>query len=241
MAQTFQERATDPLQYDLGEVRWIDEGSEEHYTRRLIREAIGAHLGDLAGKRALDIGCGQGWLCAELARRGGQAVGIEPSAKNIQVARQRLPHIDFMHTSLEDYKPVWPFDVVTASMVFEHFGGLEGALEKVRSLTAPMGKFIILDGDFERFTSPRFGYSIETQVLREGEVATRTDYGERLGVLYDIFRTPERFSEAALASGWHNTDARPVSVPGWLMAEAPQYAVFEGKPLFQLFVLQNRP
>jgi SAM-dependent methyltransferase len=238
--RTFQELATDPRQYDLGEVDWTVDGSEEHYTRRLIRESIAPYLGNLAGKHALDIGCGQGWLCAELSRHGADVVGIEPSIKNIQAARRKLPHIDFRQTSLEDYNPIEPSDVVTASMVFEHLKSLEGSFAKARSLTAASGRFIILDGDFERFTAPRFGYSVDLQEIRKGEAATRTDYGERLGILYDIFRTPERFLEAAATTGWQTIEHASISAPGWLIAEAPQYAAFEDEPVFQLFVFENR-
>jgi 2-polyprenyl-6-hydroxyphenyl methylase/3-demethylubiquinone-9 3-methyltransferase len=60
-----------------------------------IREAIDRHWsGDphtprpLAGKRALDIGCGAGLLCEPLARLGGQVTGVDAAEANIEAARE---------------------------------------------------------------------------------------------------------------------------------------------------------
>jgi len=60
-----------------------------------IREAIDRHWpGDphtprpLAGKRALDVGCGAGLLCEPLARLGGQVTGVDAAEANIEAARE---------------------------------------------------------------------------------------------------------------------------------------------------------
>lgn len=47
-------------------------------------------LGDVRGRRVLDIGCGSGMNSLLLARRGADVVGVDISASLIQVARQRL-------------------------------------------------------------------------------------------------------------------------------------------------------
>lgn len=59
-----------------------------------IREAIDAHWrGDsrsikpLAGKRALDVGCGAGLLCEPLARLGASVTGVDAAEENIAAAR----------------------------------------------------------------------------------------------------------------------------------------------------------
>lgn len=60
-----------------------------------IREAIDLHwhcdshdLKPLAGKRALDVGCGAGLLCEPLARLGAQVTGIDAAEENVQAARE---------------------------------------------------------------------------------------------------------------------------------------------------------
>jgi 2-polyprenyl-6-hydroxyphenyl methylase/3-demethylubiquinone-9 3-methyltransferase len=59
-----------------------------------IRAAIDAHWGGdshaprpLAGKRALDVGCGAGLLCEPLARLGAAVTGLDAAAENIAAAR----------------------------------------------------------------------------------------------------------------------------------------------------------
>jgi 2-polyprenyl-6-hydroxyphenyl methylase/3-demethylubiquinone-9 3-methyltransferase len=65
-----------------------------------IREAIDAHFGSdsrsvrpLAGKRALDAGCGAGLLCEPLARLGAAVTGVDAAAENIAAAKT---HADAM-------------------------------------------------------------------------------------------------------------------------------------------------
>ena len=59
-----------------------------------IRSAIDTQFGSdsrsvkpLAGKQALDVGCGAGLLCEPLARLGAVVTGIDAAAENIAAAR----------------------------------------------------------------------------------------------------------------------------------------------------------
>src|SRR6187401_1267873 len=58
-----------------------------------IREAIDLHWGGdvanvrpLAGKAALDVGCGAGLLCEPLARLGAEVTGVDAAAANVEAA-----------------------------------------------------------------------------------------------------------------------------------------------------------
>src|ERR1700740_2148031 len=58
--------------------------------RRYLREAVDRHWGldetsftPLAGKCALDVGCGAGLLCEPLARLGAAVTGLDAAAGNI--------------------------------------------------------------------------------------------------------------------------------------------------------------
>lgn len=59
-----------------------------------IRDAVDSHFGadpraprPLAGRRALDVGCGAGLLCEPLTRLGASVTGIDAAAENIAAAR----------------------------------------------------------------------------------------------------------------------------------------------------------
>jgi SAM-dependent methyltransferase len=72
-----------------------DAGADERISRykklvlRRLRERQWALLGSVAGKRALDVGCGVGRETVELARRGATVVGVDLSPAVLERARAR--------------------------------------------------------------------------------------------------------------------------------------------------------
>ncbi|MEX2034730.1 MAG: bifunctional 2-polyprenyl-6-hydroxyphenol methylase/3-demethylubiquinol 3-O-methyltransferase UbiG, partial [Xanthobacteraceae bacterium] len=82
-------------------------------------------LDSLKGLRILDIGCGGGILSEPLARLGASLVGVDPSATNIEAAKQHaaqsdLP-IDYRCTTAEELAQTRErFDIVLAMEVVEH-------------------------------------------------------------------------------------------------------------------------
>lgn len=95
-----------------------------------IRQAIDAHFGGdprtlrpLAGKRALDVGCGAGLLTEPLARMGADATGVDAAAENIAAARAHATggglSIDYRDGELAALG-LSGFDLVTAMEVIEH-------------------------------------------------------------------------------------------------------------------------
>lgn len=112
---------------------------------RYIREAVDLHWdGDdrsftpLAGKTALDVGCGAGLLAEPLARLGAAVTGIDAAAEAIAVAERHAAEsglaIDYRVGGIEAVGDA-QYDLVTAMEVIEHVAdpatfvrGLAGAL-----------------------------------------------------------------------------------------------------------------
>lgn len=97
---------------------------------RYLRERIDAHwhldesgFTPLAGKRALDVGCGAGLLCEPLARLGAAVTGLDAAAENVAVARAHAVQshltIDYRTGSVEGLGAE-TFDLVTSLEVIEH-------------------------------------------------------------------------------------------------------------------------
>lgn len=120
----------------LAEDWWDPDGSSAMLHRlnpvRLgyIREAIDMHFGSdgrslkpLAGKRALDVGCGAGLVCEPLARLGAAVTGLDAAPENIAAAQAHAAPqglaISYRNVAIEDFGDI-EHDLVTSLEVIEH-------------------------------------------------------------------------------------------------------------------------
>ena len=118
-----------------------------------IRESIDAHWpGDsrgirpLAGKRALDVGCGAGLLCEPLARLGASVTGVDAAAENVAVASDHARGgglaIDYQHGDLAELG-LGQFDLVTAMEVIEHVADKAAFVAGLKAALAPGGLMVL--------------------------------------------------------------------------------------------------
>jgi 2-polyprenyl-3-methyl-5-hydroxy-6-metoxy-1,4-benzoquinol methylase len=98
-------------------------------------------LGDVRGKRILDIGCGDGTRSILLALKGAQVVGIDLSKQAIAAARARAyshavsEAAEFICCPLELYTGVCEFDVIIGWNILHHLiCELSGLLVRIQSL-----------------------------------------------------------------------------------------------------------
>lgn len=120
---------------------------------RYIRAAIDRHwpgnaqsFRPLAGKRALDVGCGAGLLTEPLARLGATATGLDAAPENIAAAQahargQQLT-IDYRATPVEDMTDTG-FDLVTSMEVIEHVADPAAFVAALAAKLAPGGLLIL--------------------------------------------------------------------------------------------------
>jgi 2-polyprenyl-6-hydroxyphenyl methylase/3-demethylubiquinone-9 3-methyltransferase len=102
----------------------------------------------LAGLGVLDIGCGGGLLAEPIARLGGDIVGIDPSATNIEVARLHAERsglkIDYRAVTAEALTATAArFDIVLAMEVVEHVSDIDAFIAACASLLKPNGLFFV--------------------------------------------------------------------------------------------------
>lgn len=118
-----------------------------------IRSAIDTHWGTdvtirapLAGRTAIDVGCGAGLLCEPLARMGAKVTGVDAAAENIAAARHHAAgirlDIDY-HAGELSSLPEGTFDLVTSMEVIEHVADKRAFVRELVSRLAPGGLMIL--------------------------------------------------------------------------------------------------
>jgi 2-polyprenyl-6-hydroxyphenyl methylase/3-demethylubiquinone-9 3-methyltransferase len=169
-----------------------------------IRLAVDLHWGGdirglkpLAGKRALDVGCGAGLLAEPLARLGADVTGVDAAAENVAAAVRHaegagLP-VTYHHGELAALA-LGTFDLVTSMEVIEHVADKALFVRQLADHIAPEGLLVLSTPN--RTARSRL-------LLVEG--------AERLGMVprgthhWDDFVTPDELrdllAEAGLAMG----------------------------------------
>lgn len=129
----------------------------------------------LAGKRVLDVGCGNGFWAGQLAKRGATVVGLDGSVAGITIARSRYVGVRFEQMyateSLLSDLGEQPFDGILSVEVVEHLvdprGFMKGCVEALR----PGGTLVL--------TTPFHGY------LKNLAIAIAGKWDSHLNPLWD--------------------------------------------------------
>jgi 2-polyprenyl-6-hydroxyphenyl methylase/3-demethylubiquinone-9 3-methyltransferase len=162
-----------------------------------VREAIDAHwpkargaLKPLAGKAALDIGCGAGLLCEPLARLGAAVTGVDAAGENVSAAAAHAEGVglDIRYMAGEVAGlDIGQFDLVTSVEVIEHVADKPAFLRDVAARLAPDGLLVM--------STPN--RTAASRVLLVG-AAEAVGYVPKGTHHWEDFITPEEF-EALLA------------------------------------------
>jgi ubiquinone biosynthesis O-methyltransferase len=117
-------------------------------TERLERSLIFELLGNIAGKQLLDVGCGDGDLARELARRGALVTGVDASAEMIAAARANpanggLPIAYEVAEASHMPFPEASFDVVVAMTILCFVGDARPFFREIARVLRPGGRLVI--------------------------------------------------------------------------------------------------
>lgn len=114
------------------------------YIRSCVRAELWGILGDVTGRRVLDVGCGDGWLSAELVAAGASVVGVDGSSTLLDQAGLSCPEARLIeHDLLSGLPPLDDrFDVAVSSMVLMDLSDLDPLLRDLASVLLPKGRFL---------------------------------------------------------------------------------------------------
>lgn len=122
--------------------------------QHLVRTQLHQHLDRVA--TVLDVGCGQGTQAIDLAARGYQVVGVDPSsdllARATQAAGARGCSVSLLQGSVDDLEAMFAgrtFDLVCAHGLLMYLPDAEAALGLLASRVSPSGllSFTVRNGD----------------------------------------------------------------------------------------------
>lgn len=179
---------------------------------KYLRERIDAHWGcdphdrrALAGKRALDVGCGAGLLTEPLARLGAEVTGIDAAPESIAVAKAHAEGqgliIDYRAGEVSQLAPEGKsFDLVTSMEVIEHVADPAAFVTALAALLAPGGLLVV--------STPNRTPLSRLAMITIGEGFGRIPKGTHD---WNKFLTPDELEQMLSATGLKVTDRRGLS------------------------------
>lgn len=178
---------------------------------RYLREGVDAHwdgaatsFTPLAGKRALDVGCGAGLLCEPLARLGAEVTGVDAAAENIAAARAHAAQaglaIDYRTDSVESLGGE-TFDLVTSLEVIEHVVDPAAFVRGLAAALAPGGLLVL--------STPNRTWLSRIALIAVGEGLGQIPRGTHD---WDKFLRPDALTALVETAGLRVTDVRGLAL-----------------------------
>lgn len=168
-------------------------------------EALLDAAGVRGGSRVLDVASGAGYIAGAAARRGADATGIDFSAGQIRMARDRYPDVRFERADAE----ALPFDSQSFDAVVNGFGMCHlpnpaSALREAFRVLKSGGRVAFTVWDIPEH-AVGFG-AVYAAVRAHGSM----DVGLPTGPNFFLFSDPEQSAKALLAAGFVSPSCRQV-------------------------------
>ena len=139
--------------------------------RRITRAALA--LGP--GERVLDLGCGPGYLSAEMAEEVGSegrvhAVDVSESMLELARRRERSDRAASIEFGIADATALpfedGSFDALTCTQAYEYVAEIETALREAHRVLAPGGRLLIVDTDWDSIVWRTPDQELTRRILR---------------------------------------------------------------------------
>lgn len=131
---------------------WYDElleGGVDTYQEKVIKPNLLRLLGDVSGKKVLDLACGQGYFSRVLAEARAQVIGMDLSPDLIALARAQSPKdIEFRVGSADKLLGIadGSFDAVVCVLAIQNIERIQDVFAECHRVLKPSGKlFLVLN------------------------------------------------------------------------------------------------
>lgn len=116
-------------------------------------------LGDLQDKRLLDYGCGTGRFCKIAKNMGPAITGVDISEKELEMAKEENPEIEFYQLDETFNLPKKYFDTVVINFVLsavESKEVIKNILSTIHASLVEGGRLVILNSNYEKSNGREF-------------------------------------------------------------------------------------
>ncbi|MGM5488381.1 MAG: class I SAM-dependent methyltransferase [Nanobdellota archaeon] len=213
-------------------------------------------LGDLQGKKILDLGCGNGNHLWYYLKAGAEVHGLDKSQPRIDLARKRVVGAIFTVADMNEALPFedGSFDFVVSSQSVHFVENLNGLLGEVNRILRSQGKFAfsipnpVLSSGLRQYKGEDFTLLVGI-AGRDGDVRYYGDYFDEGQRDYQIssqisvkvyHRTYQTYLKTLLNSGLSlvdYVDCKPIAEAKRI--DGNEYAKWNRFPSFSLFVLKK--
>lgn len=221
--------------YDDMAGAYAESNSTNAFNGLYERPAALALLGDVAGQRVLDAGCGPGLHAAELVAKGATVTGLDSSAGLLAEARRLLGSGTALH--LADLAEPLPlpdnaFDAVLASLVMHYLEDWVPTLREFHRVLVPGGRFV-MSTHHPAMDHPLSGRDDYFETYQWSEVWRQGDQD----VTMRFWHRPLHAMTDALTAGGFQLDvlSEPQPVPAARELFPDDWAVLTTQPRFLFF------
>jgi 2-polyprenyl-6-hydroxyphenyl methylase/3-demethylubiquinone-9 3-methyltransferase len=159
-------------------------------------------------KKALDVGCGGGFLSEELAKTGLDVTGVDPSEKTIRIAREHAISNNLNIGYKESYGEKLPFDDSTFDMVFccdvlEHVNDINKVVSEISRVLRKGGLFF-----FDTINRTIISKIVTIYIMQECRF---TSFVDTDGHVWDMFIKPEELKTISLNNNISLNDIKGIT------------------------------
>lgn len=166
-------------EWDKASTSWADfvRKGKDYYREEMNNPATFRMIGNIRGKRILDLACGEGCNTRILAEKGAEVIGVDSSEEMIRLARQKEKEdrlgIRYNVSDAANLKELENehFDVVTCFMALMDIECYEDTISEVARVLRKKGKFVF------SITHPcfEFGVTINGEPIAEWKYEEGTE------------------------------------------------------------------